>query len=131
MAAADSNQANGFSADEFSRYIPRQPPNLALERQPRSNFVLENAWVSLQHLVHCVVLIFQCVYLFTLQGPPAPANDQREDIPAPDRGVLAEPGRMHDLHHIDVAHQGIVDYHPHPLAVSNFRLSADGSLFDQ
>ena len=122
MAAADSNQANGFSADEFSRYIPRQP---------RSNFALENAWVSLQHLVHCVMLIFQCVYLFTLQVPPAPANDQREDIPAPDRGVLAEPGRMHDLHHIDVAHQGIVDYHPHPLAVSNFRLSADGSLFDQ
>jgi hypothetical protein len=42
MAAADSHQANGFSADEFSRYIPRQPPNLALD----------NAWVSLQHRVH-------------------------------------------------------------------------------
>ena len=121
MATADSYQANSFSADEFSRYIPRQPPNLALE----------NAWVSLQHRVHCVMLIHQCVYLFTFQVPPAPANDRREDIPAPDRGVLAEAGRMHDLHHIDVAHQGIVDYHPRPLAVSNFYLSADRPLFDQ
>jgi hypothetical protein len=62
-----------------------------------------------------------------LQVPPAPANNRREDIPPPNRGV-AEPGRMH---HIDVAHQGIVDYRPQPLAVSNFHLSADETLFDQ
>lgn len=42
MAAQDSHQTNDFSAEEFSRYIPRQPPNL----------VLENAWVSLQHRAH-------------------------------------------------------------------------------
>jgi hypothetical protein len=59
-----------------------------------------------------------------LQVPPTPTNDQREDIPAPDRRV-AEPGRMQDRH-VDVAYQGIVDYHPQPLAVSNFRLSVDG-----
>ena len=65
-----------------------------------------------------------------LQVPPVPANNQRDDIPPPRRGV-AEPGRMQDLHHVDVAYQGIVDYRPQPLAVSNFHLSADGSLFDQ
>ena len=65
-----------------------------------------------------------------LQVPPAPIDNQREDIPPPNRGV-AEPGRIQDLHHIDVAYQGIVDYHPQPLAVSNFHLSADGPLFDQ
>jgi hypothetical protein len=42
MAAADSHQANGFSADAFSRFIPRQPPNLALD----------SAWVSLQRRLH-------------------------------------------------------------------------------
>jgi hypothetical protein len=68
-----------------------------------------------------------------LQVPPAPANNQRGDIPPPDRGVtgVAEPGRMQDLHHIDMDYQGIVDYHPQPLAVSNFHLSADGPLMDQ
>jgi hypothetical protein len=65
-----------------------------------------------------------------LQVPPAPANNQREDIPRLDRGV-AELGRIQDLHHIDVAYEGIVDYHPQPLAVSNFHFSADGPLFDQ
>ena len=63
-----------------------------------------------------------------LQVPPAPVNNEREDIPPPNRGV-AEPGRMQHLRHIDVAYQGIVDY-PQPLAVSNFHLS-DGPLFDQ
>jgi hypothetical protein len=65
-----------------------------------------------------------------LQVPPAPVNNQREDIPPPNRGV-AEPGRMQDLHHIDVAYQGIVDYHPQPLAVSNFHFSAYGPLLDR
>ena len=74
------------------------------------------------------MLIYQCV---PLQVPPAPANNQQEDIPPPDRGVLVEPGRMQGLHHNDVAYQGIVDYHPQPQAVSNFRFSADGPLFDQ
>jgi hypothetical protein len=51
-----------------------------------------------------------------LQVPPAAANNQREDIPPPDGGV-AEPGGVQDLYHrdIDVARQGIVDYHPQPL----------------
>jgi hypothetical protein len=62
-----------------------------------------------------------------LQVPPAPVNNQREDIPPPNRGV-AEHGRMQHLRHIDVDYQGIVDYHPQPLAVSNFRLSARASL---
>ena len=65
-----------------------------------------------------------------LQVPPAPANNQREDIPPPDGGV-AEPGRMEDLHHIDVAYQGAVDHHRQPLAVSNFHLPVGGPLFDQ
>jgi hypothetical protein len=82
--------------------------------------------------------LLMCIPLQVQPGQPgAPANNnhynqvnQREDIPPPDRGV-AEPGRMQDLHHIDVAYQGIVDYHPQPLVVSNFHLSADGPLFDQ
>jgi hypothetical protein len=72
------------------------------------------------------MLIYQCVS--SLQVTPAPANNQREDIP--DRGI-AEPGRMRDLNHIDVAYQGIVDYQPQPLAVSDFHLSANGPDFDQ
>jgi hypothetical protein len=61
-----------------------------------------------------------------LQVPLAPANNQRVDIPPP--GRVAEPGRMQDLHHIDVAYQGIVNYHPQPLAVSYFYLSVDRPL---
>jgi hypothetical protein len=57
-----------------------------------------------------------------LQVPPTPVNNQREDIPPPDRADLA------DLHHIDVAYQDIVDYHPQPLAVSNLHHSVDGPL---
>ena len=64
-----------------------------------------------------------------LQVPPAPANIQQEDIPAPDRGV-AEPGSMQEMHHIDVAYQGIIDYRPQSLVVSNFHLPADGALID-
>ena len=65
-----------------------------------------------------------------LQVPRAPTNNQPEDITPPGRGIT-EPGRMQDPHHIDVAYQGIVDYHPQPLAVSDFHLSTDGPLFDQ
>ena len=57
-----------------------------------------------------------------LQVPPTPVNNQREDIPPPDRA---------DLQYIDVAYQGIVNYHPQPLAVSNFHLSAGEPLFNQ
>jgi hypothetical protein len=87
--------------------------------------MLGSAFNILNTLLNAYISI--CILL---QVPPTPANNQQEDIPLPDRGV-AEPGRMEDLHHIDVAYQGIVDYHPQPLAVSNFHLSADGSLFDQ
>ena len=112
MAAANSHEANGFS-----RYIPHQPPGLARE----------NAWVSLQH---CNVLLNAHLSMcIPLQVPPAAANNEPENMPPPDRGV-AEPARMQDLHHIDMAYQGIVDYHPQPLAVSNFHLSAARPLFD-
>ena len=121
MDAANSNshQANGFSssADASFRYILRQPPNLAQE----------NAWVSLQH--HDVLLDAHSSICIPLQVLPAAADNQREDIPPPDRGV-AEPARMQDMYHVDVAYQGIVDYHPQPLAVSNLHLSAAGPLFD-
>ena len=110
--AADSYQAN--SADAVSPYIARQLPNRALENA-------WPAWVSLQHRVHPAHLSM-CL---PLQVPPVPANNQREDIPPPRRGV-AEPGRMQDLHHVDVAYQGIVDYRPQPLAVSNFHLLLTG-----
>ena len=114
MDAADSHQTTGFSADAYSPYVPHQPLNLALE----------NAWVGL-HIVYPLLNahLSMCI---PLQVPPAPANNQREDMPPP--GRVAEPGRMHDLHHIDVAYQGIVNYHPQPLAVSYFYLSVDGPL---
>ena len=67
-----------------------------------------------------------------LQVPPIPTNGRpeghREDIPPPNGGVA---GPLQDLHHLDIAYQAIVDYHPQPLAVSNFHLSVSGSLFDQ
>jgi hypothetical protein len=75
-------------------------------------YTLQNA-----HLSICILALQQV--------PPAPANNQREDIPPPDRGA-AEPG----INLIDPAYQSIVNYHPQPLAVSNFHLS-DGPLFDQ
>ena len=78
-------------------------------------------------------IVASCLTLMCIppQVPPAAANNQPENIPPPDRGV-AEPARMQDLrvHHIDVAYQGIVDYHPQPLAVSNFHLSAARPLVD-
>lgn len=61
-----------------------------------------------------------------LQVPPAPTNNRQEDIPPLDKGV-ADPG-MQDPRHID--YQGIVDYRPQPLAVSDFRPSVDTPLFD-
>jgi hypothetical protein len=121
MATADSHQPNGFSADAFSRYIPHQLPNLAPE----------NAWVSFQLNIVYILLNAYLSMRIPLQVPPAPVDNQHEDIPPPGRGVVAEPGRMQDLHHVDVAYQGIVDYRPQPLAVSNFHLSVDRSLFDQ
>ena len=119
MTAAESHQVNNFSADAFYRHTPRpgQPLNL----------ILENARVSLKrrdilfnaHLLMCIP--FQEI-------PLALANNQRE-IPPPDRGV-PELGRMQgDLHHVDVAYQGIVDHHPQPLAVSNFHPYAAAPLF--
>jgi hypothetical protein len=65
----------------------------------------------------------------SLQVPPALGHGQpeghHEDIPLPVGGV-AGPGRVQDLHHINNAHQGIVDYHPQPLAVGIFHLTATG-----
>ena len=76
------------------------------------------------------MFIDQCnVYL--LQVPPAPPNNQQEDIPPPDGGVLADPARVGIKDPIDMTYQGIVDYHPQPLAVSNFHLLGDEPLFNQ
>jgi hypothetical protein len=82
------------------------------------------------------ILPFTSAHLSTsihLQVPPAPTNGQPEghrDIPPPVRGVPG-PGRVQDPHHVDVAYQGIVDYHPHPLVgVSNSHLSATDPPFD-
>ena len=54
------------------------------------------------------------------QVPPAPANDQLEDIREgmhPPVTSVAGPGRLgvQDPHHFDVAYQGVVAYHPQPL----------------
>lgn len=69
-----------------------------------------------------------------LQVPPAPGHGQpeghREDIPLPVGGV-AMPGRVQDPHRVDMAYQGIVDYHPQPLAVSIFHLTVTGSPYGQ
>jgi hypothetical protein len=130
MATADSHQPNGFSADAFShrRYIPRQ--------LPQADLAPENAWVSLQLNIVYILLnahLSMCIPLQVAPAPAGPVNNQLENIPPPGRGVVAEPARMQDLHHFDVAYQGIVDYHPQPLAVSNcnFHLSADGPLINQ
>lgn len=85
--AADPHQVNDFPVDPSSRFVPRQPHGHAPQ----------NAW-----------------------APPAPANGHpeglREDIPPP-IGSMAGPGtRAQDPHHVDVAHQGIVNYHPRPFA---------------
>ena len=62
-----------------------------------------------------------------LQAPPAPGHGQpeghREDIPPPVTDVAGR-GRMQDPHRVDMAYQGIVDYHPQPLGVSNSHLTA-------
>ena len=66
------------------------------------------------------VLIHQC-----LQVPPG--HDQPEgyceDIPLPVAGGVAGQGSVQDPHRMDMANQGIVDYHPQPLGVSIFHLS--------
>jgi hypothetical protein len=67
-----------------------------------------------------------------MQGATASMGTAVEAVELrPPRPALA-PRRMDDLQHIldhiDVSYQG---YHPQPLAVSNFHLSADGPHFDQ
>ncbi len=66
-----------------------------------------------------------------LQVLPGAANNQLEGhgeaIPQPVRGAVA-PDRLHDPYHVDVAHHGMVDYHPLPIYVSPFHLSGMGSL---
>ena len=90
------------------------------------SYVLQNAMVSFQH--QCILSSTNAHSSLCLppQVPPAPANGEpeghREDIPPPVRGV-AEPGRMQDPMHFDVAYQGVVDYHHQPLVgVSNSHL---------
>ena len=81
-------------------------------------------------------LLYRCSFI-NPQIPPTPAIGQpeleghREDIPPPVWGV-AVPGRVQDPHYVDVAYQGVVDYHPQPLVgVSNTRPSATKPPFDQ
>ena len=62
------------------------------------------------------------------QVPHAPANGQheghQEDIPLPVAGTQ-------DLHHFNVAYQGVVIYHPQPLVgVSNSHPPAAEPAFD-
>jgi hypothetical protein len=117
MDLPDRHQTNDFLAeapppDPFSHSIPHQLYNHALQ----------NAWVSFRYWD------FLCRSSFInvpLQAPPAPGHGQpeghHEDIRPPVGGVAA-PGRVQDPHRIDMGYQGIVDYHPQPLAVSIFHL---------
>lgn len=61
------------------------------------------------------------------QVPPAPNGQpegHQEDIPPPVRG-FARLGGMQDPRHLDVAYQGVVDYHPQQLlGVSSSHLSS-------
>ena len=66
------------------------------------------------------------------QVPPALANGQpgghQEGIPPPVRNVAGP----QDLHHFDVAYQGVVDYHAQPLVgVSDSHPSAAEPAYDQ
>ena len=78
--------------------------------------------------------IYRCSFT-SPQILPAPAighpEGHREDIPPPVFGVAA-PGRVQDPHYVDMAYQGVVDYHPQPLVgVSNTRPSTTKPPFDQ
>jgi hypothetical protein len=112
MALADPHQVNDFSGEPFSHSIPHQP----------HNHPLPNALVS------CSILRFTNARISTSilpQVPPAPANGQPghpEYRPPQVRGA-AGPDRVQYPHQFDVAYQGVVDYHPQPVAVSDSPLS--------
>jgi len=98
MALSDPHQASDFPGDPFLHSIPHQSHNHALQ----------DPWV-----------------------PSSPANDQpdgnREDIPPPvsdDTG----PGIVQDPRHVDVAYQGVVDYHPQPLVLNPAYIFPDAGL---
>ncbi|KAF8488378.1 hypothetical protein F5888DRAFT_1296516 [Russula emetica] len=85
-AAADPHQQ---ANDASCRYFPCQPHN--------RDYALQNAWAP--------------------PGAPANLNGQpevhREDIPPPITGRgTAGPGIAQDLHHVDVAYQGIMNPGP-------------------
>ena len=66
-----------------------------------------------------------------LQVPPAGQPEgHQEDIPLPVAGQGRD-RRVQDPPRINMAHQGIVDYHPQPLAVSIFHLTATETPYDQ
>ena len=78
---------------------------------------------------------FSLLQTFIHQSPDSARSrhpeGHREDVPPPVLGVAA-PDRVQDPHYVDVAYQGIVDYHPQPLVgVSNTRTSATKPPFDQ
>jgi hypothetical protein len=118
MDLPDRHQANDFLAeappnDPFYNSIPQQLYNHALQ----------NAWVSFRY--RDFLRRFSFINVNLSQDPPAPGHgqpeDHHEDIPLPVGGP----------HRTDMAHQGIVDYHPQPLAVSNFHSTATGTPHDQ
>ncbi len=121
MTSGESYQANDFSRDPYFHSISQQAHNHALQ----------NAWVSLRHWdILCFANAHSSVCI-PLQVSPAPADglpeDHQEDIPPP-VGSVAGPGGVQDPPYIDAAYQGMADYHPQPLGVSNSRLSAAGPL---
>ena len=103
--------------DPFSHSIPHQLYNHALP----------NAWVSFRYWDFHFYASPHSSMCIPLQVPPVLDHGQpeghREDIPPPVGGV-AGTGRMQDSYRINMAHQGIVDYRPQPLAVSIFHLTA-------
>ena len=125
MDLLDRHQTNDFLAeapphDPFYHSIPQQLYNHAMQ----------NAWVSFRYWDFLRRSLF--INMYSLQVPPVPGHDQpeghHEDIPLPAGGVA---GRVQDPHHVNMAPQGIVDYHPQPLAVSFFHLTATWSSYDQ
>ena len=93
-----------FPADASSRRVPHQP------------------WVNLTSARHG--LLFAGAHLSCFpQTPSVPANGQaeghREEMPPPIRGISGSSGAQYP-HHVDVGYQGIVDFRPQPVAVSDF-----------
>ena len=120
MDLAEPHQAIDFPVDPF--FIPYQPHNDAQQN------AWVQAWVSFRHPSRDILLFTYAhsSLCLPLQVPPAPNGQpegHQEDIPPPVRG-FARLGGMQDPRNLDVAYQGVVDYHPQQLlGVSSSHLS--------